>query len=400
MTIKHYYYCWRGIKADGLKLSGMMYAINSASLKTELAKQGILVKSYSKKSHSFFNSKVTQAQLLSFFRQLATLLTAGISLLQAFVILGNNQTNLLLKFLFHTIKQDIENGLAFSEALHKHPQFFSEFICNLLACGELTGNLDTMLNKIVHYKELIAKLKRKLQKALTYPLLVLLIVFCVTIVLLVFVTPQFESLFISLGTELPYLTLLTLKMANYCKNYGLAFISSSLLFIYGFIYAKQRFTSLAFSYDRTLIKLPILGSALKNIITSRFARTLALCFGAGLSIIEALNAAKAITSNRFYAKIIEQIGEKILTGHSLYQAMTHTGLFSVMALEMIAIGEESGTIELMLDKIADLQDEEFNRKLDSLIILLEPIIMTVLSLIIGILVIAMYLPIFKLGSVV
>ncbi|MBA2652378.1 MAG: type II secretion system F family protein [Tatlockia sp.] len=400
MKTNTHYYCWQGINHQGIKLKGVIEATSVALVKKELGNRAIVVKKIRRKQNSLFLVKITAANITLFFRQLATMIKAGIPLIQSFDFVANSQTNFLLKYLIEEIKSDVEHGLSFSEALEKRPQFFNGLVCNLIAAGEKSGKLDLMLTKVSDYKENIEYLKRKLKKALAYPLLVLIIACFVTLALLIFVVPQFELLFRSFDAELPALTRVIIYLSTLFKTFWPIILFVILASIFAFKFARKRLSWLSYASDKMMLKIPILGSLLLKAIIARFARTLALSFAAGLSLSEALGAVAGVTGNQVYAEATEQIKLALFTGEQIHTAMKNTELFPNMVIQMVAIGEESGTLELMLNKIAECYEEEVKTSLDLSINLLEPIIMSLLGLIIGSLVIAMYLPIFKLGSVV
>jgi type IV pilus assembly protein PilC len=394
-----YHFRWQGFNHQGIKQKGIIEAASIALVKQELGNQAIRVNKISKKN-DFFRSRIKQSHITLFSRQLATMLKAGIPLIQAFDFVANSQTNHLMKSLIVNIKTEVEQGHTFSEALQKHPKFFNDLFCNLIAVGEKSGKLDLMLDKVANYKEKIESIKKRLQKALAYPFFVLLIASFVTLALLIFVVPQFESLFTGFGAELPALTRTVIYVSTLLKNYWPVILGILSALIGGFIKARQHLPWLNYASDKIILRLPILGSLFSKTIIARFAGTLAISFAAGLPLVEALGAVAGVTGNKVYAKATEQIKMELFTGQQLQIAIKNTLLFPTMVVQMVAIGEESGTLEFMLQKIADFYEEEVNASLDISINLLEPIIMAILGLIIGSLVIAMYLPIFKLGSVV
>jgi type IV pilus assembly protein PilC len=395
---KNLYY-WKGIKRTGEKIHGITETSSLAMVKTELSKQGIISKKIWKKRKTPFAKKITPANISFFSRQLALMIKAGIPLIETFNILANSQTNLLMKHLILEIKKAVETGLTFSEALKKHPLLFSELICNLVAAGEKSGKLEMMLDKVASYKEKSATIKKKIKKALVYPLAILLIACLVTLGLLGFVVPQFASLFASFGAELPALTRMIINLSNLVKTYWLIIFFFFCGLAYGYVVSRKYCRWFREAIDKILLKLPILGSVVVKTIIARFAQTLAITFAAGLPLVDALKAVAGVTGNSIYAKATAKIIENVSSGQQLHFAMNKTQLFPNMVIQMIAIGEESGTLEFMLIKVADFYEEEINNAVDTLNNLLEPIIMALLGVLVGCLVIAMYLPIFKLGSV-
>ncbi len=396
---KHRYY-WEGTNHLGEKMRGIIDTTSIAIVKTELHKQGISSKRITRRNFALFTQKITVANIALFCRQTATLLNAGIPLMQSFVIVAQSQSNLSMTHLITSIKKDIESGLPLSLAFAKHPSFFNELTCNLVAIGEKSGKLEVMLNTIANYKEKIAAIKKKLTKALIYPLIVLFIACGVTFVLLTLVVPQFATLFKSFGAELPLLTRLIIQLSDFVKTNWLILLFLTGSLSYAFDRLRKRWFRLNQGIDRLLLKCPLIGSIFSKAIIARFARTLATTCAAGLPLVEGLAAAEGITASRSYAKAIASISENVCAGQQLYVAMKKTHLFPNMVEQMVTVGEESGTLEMMLVKIADFYEDDVNNAIDILSHLLEPIILAILGLIVGGLVIAMYLPIFNLGSVV
>jgi type IV pilus assembly protein PilC len=331
---------------------------------------------------------------------MATMIQAGIPLIQAFDIVANGQTNNKMKELINDIKIEVESGSNLADALKKHPLFFNDLFCNLVDAGEKSGSLDVMLDKVATYMEKIETIKKKIKKALTYPMAVLAIAFLVTALLLIFVVPQFESLFQGFGADLPALTRGVISMSKIFEDYWYLIFGSVGGVIYAFNRAKKQSATFAQSIDRMMLKAPIIGSILEQASIARFTRTLSITFAAGLPLIEALKAVAGATGNIIYADATQIIGEEVSTGTQLNMAMKNTNLFPNMVIQMIAIGEESGKLEQMLSKVADVFEENVDNAVDALSSLLEPLIMSILGVLVGGLVIAMYLPIFKLGSVV
>jgi type IV pilus assembly protein PilC len=371
--------------------------------KAELRRQGIITNKVAKKRKPWFsrkNRKITQADITFFSRQLATMIEAGIPLVQAFDIISKGQSNTRLKQLLETIKSDIETGLTLSEAMKKHPSYFNDLFCNLVDAGEKSGSLEMMLNKVALYKEKIETIKKKIKKALTYPIAVIIVAIIVTAGLLIFVVPQFESLFKGFGADLPAATQMVVNMSKFLQAYWYIIFGTLAALVYGFIYALSHSIEFAQIVDRYLLKLPIIGSILEKAAVARFSRTLSITFAAGLPLVEALNSVAGATGNIIFAHATERIKDEVSTGQQMNIAMANTHLFPNMVIQMVAIGEESGALEKMLSKVADFYEEEVDNAVDSLSSLIEPIIMCVLGVLVGGLVIAMYMPIFKLGSAV
>lgn len=394
---------YEGINKSGQKMTGEIQARTLAIAKADLRKQGIVTNKVVKKRKPFFdrkNKKIKPGDITVFSRQLATMIEAGIPLVQSFDIVAKGQSNQRMKVLINEIKHDIETGLTLSEALMKHPVYFNELFCNLVDAGEKSGSLDIMLDKVATYKEKIETIKKKIKKALTYPIAVLVVACIVTAGLLMFVVPQFESLFKGFGADLPALTKAVVDMSKFMQSYW--YIIFGLLggAIFAFIYAKNHSLNFAQTIDRTLLKVPVIGSILEKASIARFTRTLSITFAAGLPLVDALKSVAGATGNIIYAKATDKIKDEVSTGQQMNIAMENTHLFPNMVTQMVAIGEESGSLERMLSKVADFYEEDVDNAVDALSSLLEPIIMSVLGVLVGGLVVAMYLPIFKLGSAV
>ncbi|RAP37845.1 type II secretion system protein F [Legionella quinlivanii] len=394
---------WEGVNRAGEKVKGIIEAKTLVLAKADLNKQGYIVKKVVKKRKSFFdrkNKKIKQADITIFSRQLATMIAAGIPLIQSFDIVTKGQTNARMIKLLESVKKDIESGTGMAEALSKHPVYFNELFTNLVDAGEKSGSLDIMLDKVATYKEKIETIKKKIKKALTYPIAVLIVAILVTAALLIFVVPQFQSLFEGFGADLPALTRGVIDLSKFFQSYW--YIIFGLLggAIYAFIYAKNHSPQFAHTIDRSLLKIPIIGTILVNASIARFARTLSITFAAGLPLVDALKSVAGATGNILYAEATDKIRQDVSTGQQMQLAMHNTHMFPNMVIQMVAIGEESGTLEKMLGKVADFYEEEVDNAVDALSSLLEPIIMSILGILVGGLVVAMYLPIFKLGSVV
>ena len=394
---------WSGINSAGQKTEGVIFARSLVLAKADLRKQGITVKKIAKKRKPFFdrkNKKITQGDITIFSRQMATMIQAGIPIIQSFDIVAKGQTNQKMKTLIEDIKKDVESGTTLSEALAKFPVFFNDLFCNLVDAGERSGSLDIMLDKVATYKEKVESIKKKIKKALSYPIAVLVIAFIVSAGLLTFVVPEFESLFKGFGADLPAFTQAVVSLSKIFQSYWYLILGSIISAVFSFTYARDHSTKFAESIDVLLLKMPVIGPIMEQAAIARFTRTLAITFAAGLPLVEALDAVAGATGNILFAKATARIKEEISTGTQMHLAMDNTKLFPSMVIQMVAIGEESGTLEKMLGKVADFYEEAVDNSVDSLSSLLEPIIMSILGVLVGGLVIAMYLPIFKLGSVV
>ncbi|HIA1345360.1 TPA: type II secretion system F family protein [Legionella anisa] len=394
---------YTGVNKAAQKINGDIEARSLALAKVELRRQGIIVNKIAKKRAPVFslkNKKVKSGDITVFSRQLATMIESGIPLVQSFDIVAKGQSNKRLKELIENIKNDVETGLTLSEALKKHPAHFNELFCNLVDADEKSGSLDIMLDKIATYKEKIETIKKKIKKALTYPMAVLVVAFIVTTGLLMFVVPQFEALFKGFGAELPAMTQAVVSMSKFFQSYWYLIFGVLIGGIYAFIYALKHSPQFAQTVDRTLLKLPVIGPIIEKAAIARFARTLSITFAAGLPLVEALKSVAGATGNIIFAQSTDTIREEVSTGQQMNKAMENTQLFPNMVIQMVAIGEESGALEKMLSKVADFYEEDVDNAVDSLSSLLEPIIMSILGILVGGLVVAMYLPIFKLGTAI
>lgn len=403
MTNKINYYQWQGLNRHGEKLTGSLAAPNLAAVKIELRKQGVITKKISKQSFFSclrFNKKITTNDITLFSRQMATLIKAGIPLIQSFETLIKGCKNQAMKTLLQIVKKDIETGLTLTESFRKHPSFFNTLFCNLVDAGEKSGSLEVTLTKLAVYKEKMGVIKRGIKKILTYPCAVLSIALFVTVALLTFVIPQFAQLFKTFEADLPLLTRGIIYLSQVFQNYWLIITGALLGIIYSPFYAFKRSQQFRQWLDKRLLKTPFLGVVLTKIIIARFAWTLSITFAAGLPLLEALKLVAQVTGNSIYTQAINDVWKEIGNGQQLQTALGSKALFPAMVIEMIAVGEESGTLEQMLTKIATYYEEEVDSAISTLNNLLEPIIMSLLGLLIGILIIAMYLPIFKLGSIV
>jgi type IV pilus assembly protein PilC len=344
--------------------------------------------------------KVTPYDIAIFSRQLATMLTAGIPLVQAFEIVASGHDNPAMQRLILGIKVDLESGTALAEAVGRHPLYFDDLYVNLVAAGEQAGALDTLLEKVATYKEKTEDIKKKIKKALFYPAAVMVVAVIVTVILLIFVIPQFESLFKGFGADLPAFTRMVIDLSKFVQTKGLY-----LAMVFGggitfYLYTRKRSRKLREIEDRILLKLPIVGNIIEKAAVARFARTLSTMFSAGVPLVEALQSVAGATGNILYENAVLAMRDEVATGQRLQRAMQNTGIFPNMVVQMIAVGEESGSLDEMSAKVADFYEADVDNAVDSMSSLLEPLIMAILGVLVGGLVIAMYLPIFKLGSVV
>ncbi len=396
-------FIWEGVNRRGESLKGELTGLSIPFVKAELRAQGITPKKVKKKAKPFFtksSKKIRGADIAIFSRQMATMLTSGIPLLTAFDIVGRSVENPRMMTLIMDVKGDVESGLTFAESLAKHPAYFNDLYCNLVEAGEQSGSLETMLDNIATYKEKTESLKGKIKKALFYPTAVIVVAFIVTVALLIFVIPQFESLFQGFGAELPALTQMVISMSQFFQNYWWMVFGSIFGGVAFFIKAHKNSKTFAAGVDRFMLRIPVIGIILEKAAIARFARTLAITFAAGVPLVDALKSVAGATGNVVFTAATMKVREDVSTGQQLQAAMRATNIFPNMVIQMVAIGEESGSLETMLVKVADFYEEEVDNAVDGLSSLIEPLIMAFLGVIVGGLVISMYLPIFKLGSVV
>ena len=344
--------------------------------------------------------KITPGDIAIFSRQLATMLAAGIPLVQAFEIVGAGHENAAMQKLILSIKADVEGGSALAEALAKHPVYFDDLFVNLVEAGEQAGALETLLDKIAVYKEKTEAIKKKIKKALTYPAAVLVVAFIVMTILLIFVIPAFEDLFQGFGADLPAFTRMVIDLSVFVREQGYILAVGIGLAIAAFLYFKKRSRPMRHFLDRVTLKIPVIGPIMEKASIARYARTLSTMFAAGVPLVEALDSVAGATGNIVYEEGVKQMRDEVATGQRLQQSMENSDLFPNMVIQMIAVGEESGSLDEMSAKVADFYEEDVDNAVDNLSSLLEPMIMAILGVMVGGLVVAMYLPIFKLGQVV
>ena len=396
-------FLYQGTDRRGAKIKGEMSGKNQALVRAELRRQGINATKVQKKLEIKFLSgkkKITTQDTTIFMRQMATMMKAGVPLVQSFEIVADGLDNPSMKEVVLAIKNEVEGGNNFAGALKKHPNLFEELVCSLVDAGEQSGALETMLERIAMYKEKSEALKAKIKKALKYPISVVVVAIVVTGILLVKVVPTFKELFEGFGAELPAFTQFVIGISEWVQAnwiFGILLIAATIM---GFSEAKKRFPAFNAALDRLTLKLPVAGEIAYKATVARFARTLSTTFAAGVPLIDALTSCAEASGNVVYRDAILRIREDVSTGQQLQFAMRSTGVFPSMALQMVAIGEESGALDAMLDKVASYFEDEVDNAVDGLTSMMEPLIMSVLGVLIGGLIIAMYLPIFQLGQVV
>jgi len=395
-------FLYEGTNRGGAKVKGEIFAISDTLAKNELRRQGINPLKVKKKPKPLFGgaAKITPADIAIFARQIATMMQAGVPLVQSFEIIGEGNEKQSMQKLIFSIKNDVEGGVSLAEALSKHPLYFDALFVNLVNAGEQSGALETMLDKLATYKEKTEALKAKVKKALFYPVAVLIVAFIVTVILLVFVVPQFEELFSSFGADLPALTKFVIALSEFMQSWWWAIAGGIAGSVYALLRAKKTSPKMQEAFDRIALKAPVLGEIATKSAIARFSRTLETMSAAGVPLVEAMDSVAGATGNIIYENASHKIKDEVSQGTQLQTSMRNTGLFPSMAIQMVSIGEEAGSLDAMLAKVADFYETEVDNAVDALTSLLEPLIMAVLGVLVGGLIVAMYLPIFKLGSVV
>src|ERR1700742_4702706 len=394
-------FAWEGKDKRGNRVKGKSLAPDETILRSELRRQGIAPSKIRKQSAPVGRGgKVKPEDIAVFARQLATMLAAGIPLVQAFEIVGNGNDKPAMQKLILAIKSDVEGGTSLHESLAKHPLQFDDLFVNLVQAGEQAGALESLLDKVATYKEKTEALKKKVKKALFYPAAVLVVAVVVTMILLIFVIPQFESLFKGFGADLPAFTQMVINLSRFVQAQGIYIAAVVAGAVWTFFYFYKRSRKMQLFMDRTMLKFPIIGPILVKAAIARFARTLSTMFAAGVPLVEAMQSVAGATGNIVYEEGTMRMKDEVATGQRLQRAMENTGLFPNMVVQMIAVGEESGSLDTMSGKVAEFYESEVDNAVDSMSSLMEPMIMAVLGVLVGGMVIAMYLPIFKLGAVV
>jgi type IV pilus assembly protein PilC len=395
-------YTWEGTDKKGAKQNGEINGHNPALVKAQLRKQGINPTKVRKKAGSMFGSgkKIKPLHIAFFSRQMATMMKAGVPLLQSFDIISEGSDNPNMRKLVDDIKQEVAAGHSFATALRQKPQYFDDLFCNLVDAGEQAGALESLLDRVATYKEKTEYLKAKIKKAMTYPIAVVVVAFIVTAILLIKVVPQFQSVFAGFGAKLPAFTLMVIGLSEAVQSYWYMFLIGLVAVVLAFKNAHKKSEKFRNWIDRLLLKIPIIGPLLYKSAVARYARTLSTTFAAGVPLVEALDSVAGATGNVVFRNAVNKVKQDVSTGMQLNFSMRSTGVFPMLAVQMTAIGEESGALDSMLDKVATYYEDEVDNMVDSLTSLMEPMIMAVLGVIVGGLVIAMYLPIFQLGNVV
>jgi type IV pilus assembly protein PilC len=393
-------FAWEGRDKRGQRIKGKSLAPDEQALRAELRRQGVAPSRIRKQSQGRRGGKVNAGDIAIFSRQLSTMLAAGIPLVQAFEIVGSGNDKPAMQKLILDIKSDVEGGTSLHEALAKHPLYFDDLFVNLVQAGEQAGALEALLDKVATYKEKTEALKKKVKKALFYPAAVLAVAFIVTVVLLIFVIPEFETLYKGFGADLPAFTQFVIGISRFVQH-DVVFLAVVIAGAgWAFIYFKKRSKAMREFLDRLTLKVPVIGPIMRKAAIARYARTLSTMFSAGVPLVEALDSVAGACGNIVYEKAVLAMRDEVATGQRLQRSMENTGLFPNMVNQMIAVGEESGSLDEMSAKVATFYEAEVDNAVDAMSSLLEPMIMVILGVLVGGLVIAMYLPIFKLGSVV
>ncbi len=396
-------FIWEGLDRNKEKTKGEISARNELVAKIELKRMGYRVTKIKKKSQPLFKARqkpITPGDIAIFARQLATMLAAGIALVQALDIVGKGHDNPSMQALLMSIKMDIEGGDSLAEALKRRPLYFDDLFCNLVESGERAGVLESLLGKIATYKEKTESMKKKIKKALTYPIAVVVVAFIVTAILLLFVVPVFEDLFKSFGADLPSFTRMVIDMSKWLQQWWWVVLGIVIAANYIFSFFKKRSREFNHFLDKLLLQLPVVGLIINKSAIARFSRTLSTMSAAGVPLVEALQSVAGACGNIIYAEAVMKMREEVANGQRLQYAMQQVGIWPNMVQQMVAIGEEAGSIDAMLGKVADFYEEEVDNLVDNLSSLMEPIIMVILGILVGGLIVAMYLPIFKMGAAV
>jgi len=390
---------WEGKDSKGVKQNGLVSSPSADLVKAKLRRQGIIpTKIKKKRAKGGKSQKITAGDIAIFARQLTTMMGAGVPMVQSFEIVANGMDNKSMRDMVNGIKTEVEGGSNLTNALRKYPEEFDDLFCSLVEAGEQSGTLETLLGEIAEYKEKSESLKKKIKKAMFYPVAVLIVAIIVTAILLVFVVPQFESLFSGMGGDLPAFTRMIVNASEFMQKWWYVMFGGVGAAVWVFVQAKKRSKAFAEALDRLIIKAPVFGDIVVKAATARFSRTLATMSKAGVPLVEAMDSVAGVAGNSVFEKAILKMRDEAATGQQLQTSIQNSGLFSNMVTQMVAIGEESGSIDDMLSKVADYYEEEVDNAVDAMTSMMEPMIMSFLGVVIGGLVVGMYLPIFKMGD--
>jgi type IV pilus assembly protein PilC len=398
-NVKEFSFSWTGTDKAGKTVRGEMRAGGEALVNATLRRQGIKVLQV-KKVKLGGGSSITEKDITLFTRQLATMMKAGVPLLQSFDIVGKGHSNARVQKLLMTIKADVESGSNLKSAFEKHPLYFDALFCNLVGAGEAAGILDTLLERLAIYKEKILAIKSKIKSALFYPMAIIGVAFIITAVIMIFVIPAFKQVFSSFGADLPGPTLVVMAISDFFVQYWYLIFGIVIGAIYGFFYAWKRSKAVQIFMDKVMLRAPVFGGLVRKAVIARWTRTLSTMFAAGVPLVEALESVAGAAGNHEYWLATKKIQAEVSTGSSLVVSMQNSEVFPNMVLQMVAIGEEAGSLDSMLSKVADFYEAEVDDAVAALSSLMEPAIMVILGVLIGGMVVAMYLPIFKMGQAV
>jgi len=396
---KEFNFLWEGRDKGGKVIRGELRSVSEAAVNATLRRQGIIVQKVKKQKYGS-GGKVTEKDITLFTRQLATMMKAGVPLLQSFDIVGKGASNPAVARLLVEVKTEVETGSSLAAAFRKYPLYFDALFCNLVAAGEQAGILETLLDRLATYKEKILAIKSKIKSALFYPIAIIVVAFVITAVIMIFVIPAFKEVFTSFGADLPAPTLMVMAISDWFVGNWYIIFPAVIGGVIGFLEAWKRALPVQIFMDRLMLKLPVFGNLVLKSTIARWTRTLATMFAAGVPLVEALDSVGGASGNHVYLTATKKIQAEVSTGNSLTMAMQNSGVFPNMVLQMCSIGEETGALDAMLGKVADFYEAEVDDAVEALSSLMEPMIMVVLGTLIGGMVIAMYLPIFKMGQVV
>jgi type IV pilus assembly protein PilC len=396
--VKEYNFTWVGTDRGGKTVRGEMRAVGTAQVNALLRRQGIRVVEV--KRQRLRGGRITEKDIALFTRQMATMMKSGVPLLQAFDIVGKGHSNAAVSKLLFDVKTDVETGASLKQAFEKHPLYFDALFCNLIGAGEAAGILDSLLDRLATYKEKILAIKSKIKAALFYPAAIVVVAFVITSIIMIFVIPSFKSVFASFGADLPAPTLMVMSMSDFFVEYWWAIFGGVGFAGWFFFYTWKRSKKMQMFMDRLLLRIPVFGDLVRKSAIARWTRTLATMFAAGVPLVEALDSVAGAAGNYDYYVATKKVQSEVSTGSSLTSAMAGTEVFPNMVIQMVTIGEEAGSLDAMLSKVADFYEQEVDDSVEALSSLMEPMIMVVLGTLIGGLVIAMYLPIFKMGQAV
>lgn len=404
-TTKNSSFTWEGINKKGQKVKGEMSGLNSAVVKVQLRKQGVTPEKVRKKAQPLLGiggakSKAIKPVDIAFFvRQMATMMKAGVPLVQSFDIVADGVDNATMKNLIFELRDTVSAGNDFASALKQHPKYFDDLTCNLVEAGEQAGALETMLDKVAIYKEKTEALKAKIKKGLTYPIATLTVAFVVTAILLIKVVPTFEEMFSSMGAELPAPTQFVIALSQIAQNNYIYVLGILIIGAISFSYSMKSSQTFKDNFERFTLKLPVFGDLIRKAAVARYARVLSTTFAAGVPLVEALDSVAGAVGNVVYKNAVLKVRDEVATGQQMHFAMRTTGVFPNMVIQMTSIGEESGALDNMLDKAATYFEQEVDDAVDNMTSLMEPFIMSFLGVVIGGLIVSMYLPIFEMGNV-